>query len=245
MYVRRSEESTKRLSAVAAITVILAVDAVGGCAGPAVLGHGPRDIIAVQGQGRVSVKPDMAIAELGAEARAPQLADAGADVGRRLTDVGARLKSLGIAERDISTARYTIEPIPAPQRNAQEPPTIMAYRVANIVRVRIREVGAAGRILDAAIAAGANTIPAVSLTISDRTGPEAQARVLAVRAAVAKARELADAAGVKLGTLVWLREGVGPQPLAPRGVMAAVAGPIEAGEMEIIVTVEAHYGIKR
>ncbi len=230
------------LSAVAAITVILAV---GGCAGSAVLGHGPRDVIAVQGQGRVSVKPDMAIAELGAEARAPQLADAVADVGRRVTDVVARLKGLGIAERDISTARYTIEPIPAPQRNAQDPPTIVAYRVANIVRVRIHEVGAAGRILDAAIAAGANTIPAVSLTISDRTGPEAQARVLAVRAGVAKARELADAAGVKLGALVWLREGAGPQPLAPRGVMAAVAGPIEAGEMEIVVTVEAHFGIER
>jgi uncharacterized protein YggE len=244
LYVRRFVESTKRLSAVAATTVILAVDAVG-CAGPAVLAHGPRDVIAVQGQGRVSVKPDMAIAELGAEARAPQLADAGADVGRRVTDVVARLKSLGIAERDISTARYTIEPIPAPQRDAQEPPTIVAYRVANIVRVRIHEVGAAGRILDAAIAAGANTIPAVSLTISDRTGPEAQARVLAVRAAVAKARELADAAGVKLGALVWLREGAGPQPLAPRGVMAAVAGPIEAGEMEIVVTVEAHFGIER
>jgi uncharacterized protein YggE len=232
-------------SAVTATTAILVLAALGGCAGVAASDHGPREIIAVQGQGRVSVKPDIAIAELGAEARAPQLADAGADVGHRVADVVARLRGLGIDDRDISTVRYTIEPIPAPRHNAQDPTTIEAYRVANVVRVRIRQVDAAGRILDAAIAAGANTIPAISLTISDRTGHEMRARALAVKAAAAKARELAEAAGVKLGALIFLQEGAGPQPLAPRGVMAAaVAGPIEPGEVDVTVTVEAHYRIE-
>ena len=227
-----------------ALIALLGFAAVSGCASPVIRDRDLRRVIAIEGLGTVSVKPDTAIAELGAEARAPQLADATADVARRMTDVLGRVKALGVAENDITTRRYTVEPVPAQRRGDEEPTRIAAYRVVNVVQVRIRDITTAARILDAAVAGGANTVPSLYFALADRSAAEAQARTLAVKAAAAKARELADAAGVRLGDLVSLQERAGLRPTAPRAVMAtAAAGPVEAGELEIAVTVEARYQI--
>jgi uncharacterized protein YggE len=228
------------------LIVFLAVAALGGCAGPTIRDHDLSDVIAVEGRGTVSVKPDMAIAELGAEARAPQLADATADVARRMTAVIGRVTALGVAQKDITTLHYTVEPVAAPRRGDDGPTRIAGYRVVNVVQVRIRDITTAARILDAAIAEGANTLPSLSFTLADRSAAETQARTLAVKAAAAKAREIADAAGVRLGDLVSLQERAGLRPIAPRAAMATVAaGPVEAGELEVVVTVEARYRIAR
>ncbi|HUF92215.1 MAG TPA: SIMPL domain-containing protein [Candidatus Limnocylindria bacterium] len=80
-------------------------------------------------------------------------------------------------------------------------------------------------------------------------GPESRARALAVRAAAAKAAEMAAAAGVRLGALVLLSEGGGLRPLMPQGRYTAVAqsahGPVEPGQLELEVAVEAQYLIER
>jgi uncharacterized protein YggE len=223
---------------------LVALVALSGCAAPVALDRDPRNVVVVVGRGSVSARPDIAIAQVGAEARAPQLAEATADVNRRMTEVLARVKGLGVDDRDITTIRYVIDPIPSSRRGDEDPVRIAAYRVVNVVQLRIRDLTAAGGILDAAVAAGANTLPSVSLTLSDRALKEAQARALAVQDAATQARQVADAAGVKLRELVWLQEGTSPRPIAPRGAMALAAISVEAGEMEVVVTVEAHYRIE-
>jgi uncharacterized protein YggE len=71
-----------------------------------------------------------------------------------------------------------------------------------------------------------------------------------VRAAVAKAAQLAAAAGVRLGEPVMLSEGTTFRPLMYRGQLARLAsdtgpGPVEPGQLEIEVSVEAQYVIER
>src|SRR5262245_29691663 len=66
----------------------------------------PR-LISARGTGRVALKPDTAIVRLGAETRAPTVAAATGDVAQRSTAVIERLKSLGVAERDIATVSYS------------------------------------------------------------------------------------------------------------------------------------------
>lgn len=211
----------------------------------------PPRLISVRGVGRVAVKPDVALVRVGAEQRAPALADATADVARRMTAVLAQVKTLGVEDRDITTVAYTIDPIPAPRRTEEDPVRIVAYRATNVVQLRVRNLDAVGRLIDAAVRAGANTVGSLHFTVDDPARPESEARRLAVRAAVARARELADAAGVKLGDLAQLSESGGPipRPHLERGVglaMSAAAmgpGPVESGQLEIVVAVEAQYRI--
>lgn len=236
------------MRALARLAPVLALLLLGGCATGSAAGPASPRLISVRGTGKVAVKPDTAIARVGAELRAPTLAEATAEVGQRMTAVLARLKSLGVAERDITTSTYSIDPLPAPRRGDEDPPRIVGYRVANVVQVRIRDLGAVGRILDGALAAGANTIGALSFTVDDRQAPEAQARALAVKAAASTAQQLAAAAGVTLGELVSLTEGavhpVVPRTAAPMMAAGAMsAGPVQSGELEIAVSVEAHYRI--
>jgi uncharacterized protein YggE len=216
----------------------------GGCAGSPLTTQ--SDIVTVNGHGSVSITPDTALAQVGVEARAPQLNDALSDATQRMTQVLDSVRALGIDSKDISTSRISIEPIAAPRRNEGDPVRIDGYRVGNTAQVRIRDVRAVGRVLDAVVRAGANTVGSLAFTVSDRTAVEAQARTLAVRDAATKARQLADAAGVRLGALLSLTEqGIGrPMPVA-RGIAALASMPVEPGEVEVAIVVEARYRLDR
>ena len=222
------------------VAVLLAA---AGCAGGPLA---PQDIVTVNGQGSVGITPDTALTQVGVEARAPQLSDALADATQRMTRVLESVRALGIDSKDISTSRLTIEPIAAPRRNESDPVRIDGYRVGNTAQVRIRDVRTVGRVLDAVVRAGANTVGSLVFTVNDRTAVEAQARTLAVRDAATKAQQLADAAGVRLGPLLSLTEqGIGrPVPVA-RGIAAMASMPVEPGEIEVTVTVEARYRLAR
>jgi hypothetical protein len=207
-------------------------------------------MISVRGTGRVAVKPDTAVVRMGAEMRAPTVAEATADVARRSSAVIDRVKALGVAERDITTVAYSIDPVVAPRRTEEDPTRIVAYRVVNMVQVKIRDLGAVGRILDAALTAGANTISGLQFTVDDPSRLEAEARTLAVKAAAATAQQLAAAAGVVLGDLMSLTEDVAPRPQymarmgAPTTSAASMSmGPVESGQVEVVVNVEAQYRI--
>ena len=201
--------------------------------------------VSVRATGRAAVKPDTVFVNVGVEARDPALAAATADASRRMTATLARLKALGVAEADIVTVGYSVDPIPAQRRSEEDPVRIAAYRVANVVRVRIRDVAAAGSIVDGAVAAGANTVSARQFTVSEPARAEREARAKAVALAAAKARELAEAAGVPLGQVLSIEEDAiapRPGPVSRAGLMSAAGpGPIEAGELEIVVSVQVRY----
>jgi uncharacterized protein YggE len=227
----------------AALSLLLVLG-LGACS-QATLDSRPPRLITVRGTGRVAVKPDTALVRIGAEMRAPALADAAADVARRAAAVVERVKALGVAERDITTVVYSIEPVTAPRRTEDDPTRIVAYRVVNTVQVKIRDLTAVGRILDGALGAGANTISGLQFTVDDPSRVEAEARARAVKEAASTAQQLAAAAGVRLGELVSLNEEAS-RPVMPRMAMAAAplsAGPVESGQVEVAVSVEAQYRI--
>ena len=225
-----------------------------GCGAGAALAQSPAapsaPTISVQGTGKVAVRPDTGIALVGVDTRAPKLADATAEVARLMTAVLARVKALGVADRDLTTVSYSVDPLMAPQQRPDDPPRITGYRVTNVVQIKIRKIDDTGHILDTALGAGANSLRSLFFTVDDPTQAATEARARAVRDASTRARQLADAAGVKLGELVLLTEGVPP----PRPVLrefgrasmatAMAPGPVETGEQEISVTVEAHFRIR-
>jgi uncharacterized protein YggE len=165
-----------------------------------------------------------------------------------MTAVLARVKALGVQDADLTTVAYSITPIAAPRRTEEEPTRILAYHVMNLVRIKVRAIDSLGKVLDEAVAAGANAVRDVQFGLADPAAAEAGARTDAVRQATAKAEQLATAAGMRLGRMVSLSEGQvgGPEP-RPYALqrMAAAPGPVEAGQLDVTVTVTARWRLAR
>jgi uncharacterized protein len=70
---------------------------------------------------------------------------------------------------------------------------------------------------------------------------EAEARRLAVQDAASRAQQLAAAAAVKLGRLLSVMES--PGAIRPMGV-TMMAVPVEAGQLDVVVVVQARYAIE-
>jgi uncharacterized protein YggE len=215
---------------------------VAGCASQAAVPSGERGI-AVTGTGRVALRPDTGVVTIGVEARLAQLASATAEVDRAMRDVLQRVKALGVGDADIRTVRYAIEPVAEPRHPADVGSRIVGYRVSSLVRVRTRDVEAVGHIVDAAVAGGANVVGDIAFALADPGRAEAEARALAVKDAMARAGQIASAAGVRLGRLLSLTESPSVQPLA-RMSIARAPGPVEPGELEVTVTVQARYAVE-
>jgi len=227
--------------------VALVVLVAAGCVAAAGGHDAPDYAIVVSGTGRVSVAPDIALLMLGVESQAPTLAEATADAARRMSAVVARIKALGIADADIATVAYSVDPRTAPTDPARrDPPRIVGYYVSNLAQVTVRKLADAGSVLDAAVAAGANTVRGIRFALAAPEAAQAQARKSAVADALAKARELAAAAGVTLGPVLTIRESGAPTP-APMRAMALrmESTPIEPGQLEVAVTIELRQAIAR
>lgn len=219
-----------------------------GCAGR-VAGLGVEDdVIAVTGVGRFSAAPDTALLTLGVDSNAATLAEATNDAARRMTAVVARIKSFGVADADIATVSYSVDPrmAPADPLRRDEPPRIVGYHVGNVAQVTVRKLADAGPILDAAVAAGANAVRGIRFTLADSATAQSQARASAVADALAKARQLASAAGVKLGPVLSIRESSVSQPIPMRAMaVRAESTPIEPGQLEVTVSVDLRQAIQR
>ena len=229
------------------LVVALAVMAAG-CAGR-VAGPGVEDdVIAVTGIGRFSAAPDTALLTLGVDSNAATLAEATSDAARRMTAVVARIKSFGVADADVATVSYSVDPrmAPADPLRRDEPPRIVGFHVGNVAQVTVRKLADAGPMLDAAVAAGANTVRGIRFTLADSATAQSQARASAVADALAKARQLASAAGVKLGPVLSIRESSVSQPIPMRAMAArAESTPIEPGQLEVTVSVDLRQAIQR
>src|SRR5262245_44364200 len=118
-----------------------------GCAGrPGGTGGRWPAGISAMGIGRVSVRPDTDLVPRGAEARSPLLADASAEVARRMTAVLARVREMGVEERDIRTVTYSAEPQVSPPGEGTS--RVVGYHVVNVVELQIRRLDGVGAILD-------------------------------------------------------------------------------------------------
>lgn len=204
--------------------------------------------INVSGMGRVAVKPNIATTSIGVETTAATLAEATSQSNTKMTAITDKIKSMGVADKDIRTTAYNIFPVTNSPRQG-ETPKITGYRVSNQVSVTIRKIDDAGKILDAVVAAGANNIYGISFSVDDPTLYQQQARAAAVKDALDKAGQLAKAAGLTLGKVISINEGgVTPRPVlrTTGAVMAAdaVSVPVESGELEITVTVDMRFGIQ-
>jgi uncharacterized protein len=188
--------------------------------------------ITVTGTGTVTTVPDRAEFSFGVTSQAGTATAALAANTAEIRRVVAALRNAGIAATDIQTQQVSVSP-----RYTDDGQEISGYTATNTVVARIRDLGRAGTVLDAAVEAGANQVYGPSLTSSDRDDLYRDALRAAYAEARAKAQELAGAAGISLGRAVDIVEAGGPVPLPMAEAALAADTRIEPGTQEIQATV--------
>jgi uncharacterized protein YggE len=187
----------------------------------------------------VQTVPDQAEFTLGVQSEGPTARDALATNSERMRHVLAALFSAGVAKKDVQTQDVSLSQTYSSDGRPN------GYSAHNSVSVTIRVLAKAGAILDAASNAGANDVYGPTLSRSDEDGQQAKALRAAIDNARAKARVLADAAGVQLGTVTAITEnGSEPEPYYPVALAQRDAGaPIEPGRQQVQATVRVTFAI--
>ena len=205
----------------------------------------------VSGSGRVSVVPDIAVLRLGIEAQETSVAEAQLQAAGAMEAVMAVLANSGVAEKDIQTQYFNIHRVTRWDDNKRQE-VVIGYRVTNMVSAKIRDMDGVGAIVDAVAAAGGDLtrIDGVSFSVEDPSNYHEEAREKAMADARAKAEQLAELAGVKLGRPIYISESAYiPSPVYRQPMYEQAAGvpmpetSISPGEMEISLNVQLVYAI--
>jgi len=199
----------------------------------------------VQGEGKVSAVPDMATVVLGVEARNASALVAAKENARLMNETISALLSSGIASADIQTSHFSLTSLPQEETKAsgemQKAPEFIA---TSQVTVRLNNTADVGRVLDAAAAAGSNSIKDLNFDIRNPQPEKDRALALAIADARRKAEVAAKAAGVELGRVLEIAEGYGyVTPAAKSAIQFDVATPVQPGEMEVTASVTLTYEV--
>lgn len=207
--------------------------------------------IVVQGTGEVMVRPDIARLMLGVQTQAKEASQAARENADRTDALIKAIRGAGVAERDIRTSNYSINPNYdyRPQEQGR-PPIITGYIVNNNVNVTVRKIADVGKVIDAATNAGANMAGGIFFDIDDPAPARREALKKAVADAADKAKAIADAAGLGSISIVSVVEGSAnfPRPMLEmadtRMAMAgraAASTPVQPGEQAVTATVTVRY----
>lgn len=213
----------------------------------------PVPRIVVTGEGSVDIAPDMAVLLLSVNREASTAREALTANSAAMGKVLQAMTGLGIEKRDLQTANFDIQPrytYPGRQGSGpEEPPKLVGYIVRNSLSVRVRDISRLGEVLDTSVTLGVNEGGSIVFSNDDPSAAITQARVKAMEEALAKARTLADAAGVTLGNVLEISEqnySPRPMPMMAKAEMAMDSGgavPIAAGENTYRVTVNVTLAI--
>jgi uncharacterized protein len=244
--------------AIAGVVVLVGMLAMAGCGTSA----SPNDVnvnlnsqqtgLWVNGEGKVTVTPDVAIINIGIETQEVSVADAQAKAAEAMDKLMQALKAQGVKEKDIQTTGYYISQVTRwdNERQIQE---VTGYRVSNTVTVKVRDVAKAGATIDAVAAAGGDLtrVNGITFTVDDPTNYYNDARDKAIANAKAKAEQMASKSGAKLGKITYITENNYYSPIyrSYDSIKASGAAPeaaptaISAGELEVTTTVQIAYAL--
>jgi uncharacterized protein len=207
----------------------------------------PPPSISTSAVGETSIVPDRAMINVAVESQGQTAAAAAGDNAKLQTKVIDAVKAAGVAAAQIRTSGYNVFPEYA--QATGKGPRVTSYRAHNTVQVEIRNLELVGKVIDAALAAGATNLGALSLYASNTDAARREAMQNAVTKARADAEVAATAAGGSLGPLLELSTEpfAVPQPITRQVFAAAMESrmaaptPIESGEMTVQAVVHVRW----
>lgn len=161
-----------------------------------------RGTIKVSGTGVSRARPDRALVSLSIITQADNAKEAISENTAKMNNVINSLKAMGIAENQIETSAYSLNPL----WNYSElnVPRLVGYTCSSTIKVTVKDLNKIGEVIDNAVSAGVNHISHIRFTISDEALLllESEALRIAVKDAESKARVIANAAGKTLTNLL-------------------------------------------
>jgi uncharacterized protein len=207
----------------------------------------PERRVIVIGEGSVSVAPDYAQLRSGVITTAKTAKEATDANSKLMAAITAALLSAGIEQKDIQTARFSVQPVYVRQQNVA--PKLSGFTVSNQVNVTIRPIDKVGEILDRLLTTGATDVGDVEFLHTDPGKVLDQAREAAIADARRKAELYAHASGLSLGGVTFITEDSGyaapgqmPAVRASGGMGAPV--PIAAGEDTLRVRITVGFELE-
>lgn len=195
----------------------------------------------------VDVAPDIATIGAGVTTDAPTASAALSQNSKEMQAVVARIKALGIAERDIQTTGINLNAHYDYDQQSQRQ-VFRGYQASNRVSVILRKIEDTGRVLDALVEAGATDLNGPTFTIEDDAAAKAEARSRAVARAEAQARSYAAMLGYSGARVLAISEAMsGSGPVAEgfkvtaSRVQAAAAPPVQPGMVEAGINITITY----
>lgn len=215
--------------------------------------------ISVSGVGEAVSVPDIAVFSFTVSADAKVASDAQGEVTKKMDVILAKLKALGIEEKDINTTDYSLWPkytsgsivcsptFCPPSRQIQD-----GYTASHNVSVKVRATKNVGEALALAGENGATGLSNISFTVDDPDKILDEARAKAITDAREKAKLLAKELGVRLVRVVSFSDNTGggqipyyAESLGSDMIKTATPVPtIPIGENKVSVNVTIVYEIR-
>ncbi len=235
---------TRRLRSILLLSLLLlAAAAIAGVARPregraADTPSTPAKTVTVTGSGSITTVPDRASFDFTVDTQAATAQAALAKNASAAAAMIAAIKNAGVSDADLQTGQVSLSP-----RMNDAGTDVVGYTASNTVTATIA-LAKAGALVDAAVGAGATGVSGPSLTRSDSDALYGKALQAAVANAAEKAKTLAAAAGLSLGSVQTIVEGSQQPVVFAAGKMDAVGStPIEAGTQSIDATVTVTYAL--
>lgn len=167
------------------------------------------DLFEVTGRGVAAAPPDTARISIGVTESAPNVVDAQGRVNTKTNNIISAIKKLGIAEKDIKTTNYSVNPDYSFDRTQK----VTGYSVSQTLEIK-SDIAKIDQVIDASTTNGANVAGGIEFILNDEKQVELEntARKEAVEKAKKKAKGLADATGIRLGRIVDVSESSGQTP---------------------------------
>jgi len=228
--------------------VALAATLVLGATAPALAQEQTRTIT-VSGDSSAVVPNDLARFVFGVQTARPTAQAALLAASTTMRRVISRVGAAGVARADTETSTVSVSRVSRPVRPGSGQ-RVVEYQAFESVRVTVRDVRSAGRVVDAAVAAGASGVNGPSFSPSNVRDAYKRTLVAAFRDARDKAERLAAEAGVRLGAPVSVREGTVAEPVPAAGVPDTVnrqarrrTTPVRPGTTQVTADVVVVFSI--
>lgn len=204
--------------------------------------------VSVSALGTVSVKPDMAEFQVRLISTAKTAEQSTALTAKKYRAVQQALRNTGVSADDAVTQSFTVRQ-EWEWNNSTRKRVFKGYTAAHVLKVTVRSLADAGRVIDASVQAGADEIPLIGFASSKYKEKRREALAEAVQNARKDAQVMAAAAGMSLGKLLDMQTGSAPvyplqnmvRDMGEKTMAAAVPTEISPGEQSIEVPVSCRW----
>jgi uncharacterized protein len=209
--------------------------------------------ITVAGDSHAKISPDTAVITFSVVTQGKQAVEAQRLNAQKSDAVKHAVEAVTTdAGAEIKTSDYSLRP--EQDYYSGKMPKILGYDVRNTVTVSIDKLDRVGAVIDAATAAGANSVEGIQFIIGEASPAQGEALALATKQAMAKAEAVASSLNGKIVRVVQTIEGGVPPQMVDReydglakgaansDMKPAVRTPVQAGALvirsQVILVVE-------